>query len=88
MPYKALTYLNLPGDPEVRKSPGDKITDKELKDAGQDSEQIAALMKSGAISDDMDADVHPDHQAPEAAAPEGSDRHVGANDAGGAKDAN
>jgi hypothetical protein len=89
MPYKALTYLNLPGDPEVRKSPGDKITDKEFKDAGQDAEQIAALIESGAISDDMKADLHPDYTAPEdITAPEGSDEHVVAGDEGGASDAN
>lgn len=49
---KALTYVNLP--PDNRKVPGDKITAKELKDAGQTDEDVAALKKSGAIGDDDD----------------------------------
>jgi hypothetical protein len=47
---KALTYVNLP--PDNRKAPGDKITQKELEDAGQTKEDIEALKKQGAIGDD------------------------------------
>ena len=35
----------------VRKEPGDTLTAKELKDAGQSSEHIAALVESGAIKE-------------------------------------
>jgi hypothetical protein len=58
MPYKALTYVNLP--PDNRKAPGDKITDKELKEAGQTKEDIDSLVKSGSIGDE-DAELHQDH---------------------------
>ena len=53
MPYKALTFLNLP--PDNKKAPGDKITDKELKDAGQTEADIAALKKGGAIGSEQTA---------------------------------
>jgi hypothetical protein len=50
--FKALTYLNLP--PDTRKAPGDEITDKELKDAGQTDEDIDALREGGAIGGPTD----------------------------------
>jgi hypothetical protein len=61
MPYKALTYVNLP--PDNRKAPGDTITDKELKDADpqQGKEEIKALLAQGVISEDMDAPVDKAH---------------------------
>jgi hypothetical protein len=61
MPYKALTYINIP--PNNRKAPGDTITDKEFNDADpeQEEEQINALLASGAISEDMEAAVDEAH---------------------------
>ena len=53
MPYKALTYVNLP--PDNHKRPGDKITDKELKDAGQGEAEIKLLVKNGAIGSEATA---------------------------------
>jgi hypothetical protein len=62
MPYKALTYVNVP--PDNRKAPGDSITDKELRDADpkQGKEEVDALLAQGVISEDMDAEVHEDHK--------------------------
>lgn len=82
MAYKALTYLVL-GD--VRKSPGDSISDKELKDAGQEEDNIQALIDSGALGD-KDAEIHPDHVMADPEASEGSDNNVNASDAGGGKE--
>jgi hypothetical protein len=59
MPYKALTYIML-GEEKI--SPGDEISDEQLADAGQNEEHIAQLIEGGALSEDMDAPVHPDHQ--------------------------
>ena len=53
MPYKALTFVNLP--PNNKKVPGDKITDKELKDAGQTADDIKALVNGGAIGSEATA---------------------------------
>jgi hypothetical protein len=60
--YKALTYLNLP--PDTRKAPGDPITDKELKDAGQSDDDIDALRESGAIGGSTD-EINEAHVVPE-----------------------
>lgn len=79
MAYKALTYVVL-GD--VRKAPGDSITDKELKDAGQEDEEIRNLISSGAIGD-KDADIHKDHVTEDV---ESSEGNVNASDAGGGKE--
>ena len=58
---KALTYVNLPGI-EVRKAPGDIITAQEWKDSGQTDEDKEAMIKAGSISEDKDAEIHPDHR--------------------------
>lgn len=58
---KALTYVNLPGI-DVRKAPGDTITEQEWKDAGQTDEDRAAMIEAGSISEDMDAEIHPAHK--------------------------
>lgn len=58
---KALTVINLPGI-EVRKEPGDKITEEEWKDAGQTDEDREAMIEAGSISEDMDAELHPNHR--------------------------
>jgi hypothetical protein len=52
MAYKALTYMNLP--PDNRKAPGDTITDKELKDAGQTDVHIQHLIKTKAMGKESD----------------------------------
>lgn len=65
--YKALTVIALPvltadGDPTgetIRKEPGSTITKKEWKDAGQTDEDFAAMEAAGSISEDMDAELHP-----------------------------
>lgn len=82
MPYKALTYVFVGG---VKYAPGDSINKSEFGDHTE--EQIEELVKGGAISEDMDAPLHPDHQvADELQAPEGSDRHVVASDDGNGGD--
>lgn len=58
--YKALTYLHLP-EIDARKQPGDKVTKKELEAAGQTDDDIKALLKDGALSEDMDAEIDPSH---------------------------
>jgi hypothetical protein len=86
MPYKALTYLMV-GD--TRYSPGDSIKKSDLSDAGQTSENIKELLDGGAISENMDAEIHPDHKfEQELLAPEGTDNHVIASDAGNGGDNN
>lgn len=62
--YKALTVINLPYHNDgkgLRKEPGEKITKAEMNDAQQTDDDIKALIDSGAISEDMDADIHPAH---------------------------
>jgi hypothetical protein len=70
MPYKALTVIALPVLNEdgvstgesTRYEPGAVISDEELAAAGQTEEDVTALVESGALSDDMDAELHPDHR--------------------------
>jgi hypothetical protein len=59
MAYKVKEVIALPvmeGDvatgESVRKEPGDKLTKKELQDAGQDDKAIESLVKSGAIEEE------------------------------------
>lgn len=59
MEYKCLTYVMLNG---VKKNPGDVITEEDLANAGQTDDDIGRLVVSRAISSDLDADLHPDHQ--------------------------
>jgi hypothetical protein len=54
--------MNLP--PDNRKAPGDSITEKELKDAGQGPDEIDALLESGAMGG-KDDEIHEDHIVPE-----------------------
>lgn len=83
MPYKALTFIML-GEEKI--SPGDEISDAQLEEAGQTEEHIAELVESGALSTDMDADVHPDHQLPipesDEVAAEGESRQLRSGDGG------
>ena len=60
--HKALTYLNLP--PANRKAPGESISPEEwaATDPLQTEEDIQALIEGGSISEDMDAELHPDHR--------------------------
>jgi hypothetical protein len=58
MAYKALTYVNLP--PDNRKVPGDTITERELKDAGQTEDDIKTLVKAKAIGN-MGAELDEAH---------------------------
>lgn len=68
--HKALTVIALPvrnenGDAtgeSIRKEPGEHITQAEWAKAGMTEEEIAAMAKAGSISDDMDAELHPDHR--------------------------
>lgn len=59
--HKVLSIVNLP--PDNRKGPGDKITKAEWEacDPPQTEEDIQRLIDDGAISEDMDAEIHPDH---------------------------
>jgi len=56
---KALAVLHLPVI-DVRKEPGDEVTEEELKAAGQTEEDIQRLRDSGGLGDDDD-DLHPDY---------------------------
>lgn len=78
--YKALTYLML-GD--VKKAPGDPVTDAELKDAGQ-SENVEQLMADGALGK-PDDEINEAHVAvaPEESAE--SDQNVTTEDGGSGK---
>lgn len=60
--HKALTYINLP--PDNRKAPGDEISPQEWEacDPPQTEENIQELIDSGAISEDMDAEILPAHR--------------------------
>lgn len=60
-PYKALTFLHLPVT-DVRKGPGDTVTHEELLAADQDEKQIEQLVHDGALSKNLNAEVHPDHR--------------------------
>jgi hypothetical protein len=60
--FKALTFLNLP--PDNRKAPGDPISMQELKDAGQDEDNIEALLESGAMGGSTD-EIDEAHIVPE-----------------------
>lgn len=70
MPYKALTVIALPVLNEdglatgetVRYEPGAVISDEEWNSSGQTEEDAATLVESGAMSEDMDAELHPDHR--------------------------
>ena len=57
--FKALTYLTL-GEEKV--SPGDTISSDALEAAGQTKENIDQLLESGAISEDLEADVLEEHR--------------------------
>ena len=58
MPYKCLTYVMVG---EEKKAPGDSVTKAEFVAAGQTTDDIAILLKTGAISEDADAPIHKDH---------------------------
>jgi len=83
--YKALAVINLP--PDNRKEPGAKITEKELKDAGQGEVQIRHLLKTKAIGK-MDDPIHPDYENIAANDPLDDKVHVNATDDGKAGDSN
>lgn len=57
---KALTHIFLPHT-EVRKRPGDEVTEDELKAAKQSDEDVQRLIEAGALGEDDD-DLHPDHR--------------------------
>lgn len=68
--HKALTVIGLPVRDQdgnatgetVRKNPGDKITLDEWHKSQATDEEIKAMEKAGSISEDMDAELHPDHR--------------------------
>lgn len=57
--YKALTYIVLNNQ---KYAPGTKFTQKELLAAGQSKSNIEQLIKDKALSKDMEAPLHKDHQ--------------------------
>lgn len=59
--FKALAYINLPVI-EVKKEPGDLITGQEFNDANQTPDDIQLLIDSGALSSDLDAELHEDYR--------------------------
>lgn len=82
MPYKALTFINLPLL-DIKKAPGDTITNEEFQAGGQTNDDIQALIDSGALSTDMNAELHPDNRPPTTPEPTNPDAvHVIANDEG------
>src|SRR5580765_7267357 len=52
-PYKALTYVHLPVI-EKDFAPGDMISDEDLEAAGQEEENIQALVEGGALGGEDD----------------------------------
>lgn len=60
-PYKALTYVNLPGNDDPPYKPGEMIPVDKLIEAGQTDDNIADLLASNAIGDEGD-ELHPDHR--------------------------
>ncbi|HEY1249182.1 MAG TPA: hypothetical protein VGE97_09355 [Nitrososphaera sp.] len=70
--YKALTYVNLPFL-DIKKAPGDIITDEELTQGGQTEDDVQALLTQGAISLDLNAPLDID---PLPTTPATSDRNV------------
>jgi hypothetical protein len=79
--YKVLVPLNLPVI-EVRKNPGDTVTDSLFEKAGQSKGQVKSLEKYGVISSDMNAEIDPAHRPVEPGASSVSDRHVTSSDLG------
>lgn len=79
MPYKCLTFVMVNGE---KKSPGDVITKAELKDGGQTDEDIEALVKGGSLSEDQDAELHPDHLTQEQIDNPDADRTIHVGDGG------
>jgi hypothetical protein len=59
--YKALTFINLPLL-DIKKAPGDMISDEEFTAGGQTEDDITALIDGGALSTDPNAPLHPDNQ--------------------------
>jgi hypothetical protein len=59
--YKALTYINLPLL-DIKKAPGDTISDEEFIAGGQTPENIEELLSTNCISTNMDAPVDPAHE--------------------------
>lgn len=48
--HKGISAMVATGE-SVRKEPGDKISKKEMDEAGQSADDIASLVKSGAIEE-------------------------------------
>jgi len=80
--YKALTFINLPLL-DIKKAPGDTVTDEEFAAGGQTEEDINALVAGGSLSLDMDAELHPDNRPVDIPGPSsGADLHIVAGDEG------
>ena len=82
---KALTWVNLP--PDNKKAPGDSITKKELTDAGQSDEDVAALVEQGAIGEDDD-EINEAHADVEVTVVTTSDINVVTGEVGGSDESN
>jgi hypothetical protein len=68
--HKVLTVIALPvlnddgaatGE-TIRKEPGSTVTKAEWAKAGQTDEDIQNMLDAGSISEDMDAELHPNHR--------------------------
>jgi hypothetical protein len=82
--YKALTFINLPLL-DIKKAPGDTISTEELTNGGQTPDDIASLVSAGALSEDPDAPVHPDHVPVPVPTSATADVNVSADDEGKGK---
>jgi hypothetical protein len=82
--YKALTFINLPLL-DIKKAPGDMITEEELSQGGQTPDDIASLVAGGSLSEDPDAPVHPDHVPVPVPTSATADVNVSADDEGKGK---
>lgn len=76
--YKALTFLMVG---EEKKSPGDPISEADLKAAGQTPENIKQLVADGALGS-PDDEINEAHAPVEISVPSGSDNHVVAGEEG------
>lgn len=46
---------------EKRKEPGSTVTREELEKAQQTDEDVKTLIENGALGEDVDGEIHPDH---------------------------
>lgn len=79
--YKTTTFLNLPPD-DNKLPPGSIVTKAQLEEAGQTDDNIAQLLKSGVLSEDLDTPINKVHEPVEVPSPTYEAETVTDNDEG------